>query len=553
MKDTTRENLSRRGFLAGAGVLGLGALAACTPSGKETSNGDGGGSGGAGGGAEPTWDKTVDVLVVGSGTVAIAGLVAKELGAGDVLLIEKANVWGGTTATSGGGLWIPGAYCQAAENITDDIEAAVKYAISCSFGRCDPKLPETYVRNANPFIEWTRDAFGWEWGLNGHGFFQDYFEPIEGFLANGRGNVGLAGLNGPGFWAVVQEKATELGVEVMMETAGTSLYTNEDGDIIGVKAKAGSGDLNIKVNKAVFLGTGGFDHNPDMVRRYQPVRPYISNAAPGNTGDGQNMGVAIGADLGTMDKNWGLPCFYPANDWSIDKDPLFEFTGNDWATYRGKPNAVVVNKYGRRFGNEASAYAVFNRSWESWDSYRLEYTNLPAYFICDATYLEHYTLPGQKAVGDPVPEFFTQAETLAELAGKLGIDESGLLAEIAEFNTAAAEGNDPRFGRGSKNFDRQTSGDATGRDLPNSCLAPLEKGPFYGAIYVPGTCGTNGGLVVNEKAQVLRTDGSAIKGLYAVGNCSSGWVGGSYCGGGMTVGQGCVMSWIGVKHALNAE
>jgi succinate dehydrogenase/fumarate reductase flavoprotein subunit len=542
-------SMSRRGFLAGAGVIALGAagLAGCSPDGGVVA------ASGDGGGGEPNWDKTVDILVIGSGTVAIAAVVAKQLGGGDVLVVEKANVWGGTTATSGGGLWIPGAYCQADEGITDDIEAAVKYAVACSFDRCDPKLPETYVRNANPYIEWTRDNLGWEWGLNGHGFFQDYFEPMEGFLANGRGNVGLAGLMGPGFWAIVQEKAAELGVEVMMETAGTALYTNAEGNVIGAKASASSGDINIKVNKAVFLGTGGFDHNPDMISRYQAVRPYISNAALGNTGDAQNMGAAIGADLGIMDKNWGLPCFYPAGNWSANNETLFEFVGNDWAMYRGKPNAVVVNEQGRRFGNEASAYAVFNRGWEAWDSGKLKHANLPAYFICDASFLEYYTLPGQAAVGDPLPEFFTQADTLDELAAKLGIDATGLVEEIASFNADAVTGVDTRFGRGSKSFDIQTSGDATGRELANSCLAPLEKAPFYGALYVPGTCGTNGGLKVDEHAQVLRTDGTPIGGLYAVGNCSAGWVGGSYCGGGMTVGQGSVMSWVGVKHALGAE
>ena len=147
-----------------------------------------------------------------------------------------------------------------------------------------------------------------------------------------------------------------------------------------------------------------------------------------------------------------------------------------------------------------------------------------------------------------------QADTLEELAGKLGIDPAGLTAEIAAFNENAVKGTDPVYHRGEKHLDINTTGVMAGSrtDLANPVLAPLATGPFYGAIYVPGTCGTAGGLTINENAQVVNTAGEPIEHLYAVGNCSSGVSGGTYVHGGISLGSGGVMSWVAVNHAMGA-
>ena len=155
--------------------------------------------------------------------------------------------------------------------------------------------------------------------------------------------------------------------------------------------------------------------------------------------------------------------------------------------------------------------------------------NIPAYFICDAACWATYSLPGHTvgAVGDgedsyfnetyggeasdpsEVPAHFVKADTLEELAEKLGIDAAGLAAEIATFNENAAKGVDPVYHRGEKHLDINTTGVMAGSrtDLANPVLAPLATGPFYGAVYVPGTCGTAGGLTINENAQVVNVNG----------------------------------------------
>lgn len=545
-------SITRAEFLKGAALVGVGigtagVLAGCAPN-------------DSGSGTTMTWDKEVDVLIVGSGSVAFAGLAAKDAGAESVLIVEKLDVWGGTTGLSGAGMGIPVNYVAREMGIEDTREKAIAYITAASEGRSNDELIAAYVDNGNAFLEWTRDTFGWKWGFPGGETFQDYYEPIEGFLPFGRGAVtpinedtrGGGGDLHP--WQKLKAQLEENGVEILMETAVKRLVKDDSGAVVGVVAADKDG-AEIKIGaKGVILGTGGFDHNAQMRAAYLTLPIMVTNASPGCTGDGHRMGMEIGADLGTMASCWGLPCFLP-EPVNAPAEIKYDFTSNDWASYRGHPGAVVVNKHGRRFGNEASVYATFNRSFEQWDSGLKEYRNLPAYFICDSTYTAYYTFPGAKAPGE-IPEWVASANTLEELAGKLGIDQVGLIDEIAAFNANAADGLDPVWHRGEYAIDKTTSnlyknyGGPDRTDLKNPALAPVAVGPFYGAMYGPGTCGTNGGLRINKNAQVLHVSGEPIPGLYAAGNCAMSVSGGAYAHGGMTVGSGAVMSWLAVRHVM---
>lgn len=534
-------NLSRKDFLkasmlTGLGVLGAGALTTQAFA-DETSS-------------EINWDREVDVLVVGSGTGAVAAIAAKDAGAESVLIIEKLDRWGGTSGVSGQGFWIPVNYVAAEMGLEEDNrEDAIKYIMAASDYRADQKLVETYVDNANLWLEWTRDTFGWNWGFGSGNMFQDYYEPYEGFRAFGRGSLSVQDEDPTQrMWVKMQALTEELGIDVELGTAAEKLITDAEGAVIGIATSAGE---NIKVNTCVVLATGGFDHNPEMIKENLPYPIYVSNAAEGNTGDGHKMGTAVGASVAFMDGSWGVPCYLPA-----PFDPAagmkLDYLGNDWGLYRGCPNSIIVNKYGKRFANESMAYAPFNRTFAQWDSGKLEYTNIPAFFICDSEYTTYYALPGQKAPGDPLPELVVQADTLEELAEKLGIDATGLVAEIEAFNAEAEAGIDSKFHRGERAYDQAIPEIMSGgaRELANIALGPVAAGPFYGMICVPGMCGTNGGLKTNEFAQVLNADGEPINGLLAVGNCAASIFGGAYAGGGTTLGSGAVMGWLGVRHAL---
>ena len=550
----SRRQLLKGSMLAGAGALSLGFLGSCAP--KNTEGTESGSS-------SQTWDKEVDILVVGSGTAAIAAASAKGYDPDlSVLIIEKGAFFGGTTATSGAALWIPLNYWAVNEGYKDSKERALEYMVTASAGRCDPELCRVYIDNGYKYLEWTRDTFGWNWVFGGGA---DYLqglpgnEPDDFFGRTVKVELDDSGVSYSGmvFWPQLRILLEDLNTEIMMETTGKTLLTDDDGRVIGAVASTTAGrEIRIKAHKGVVLGTGGFDFNPEMITRFQAIRPYVSNSVQTNTGDGQNMGTAVGGALSLMELNWGLPAFLPgkfSKDFDKYAKTVYDFEHNDWLQYRGKPNAAVFNKQGRRFGNEATAYPIFNRSFATWNSYTYEFENIPAFFICDSEYFRYYTVPGQSAVGDPIPEYMVQADTLEGLAGILGIDAQGLAQEIEGFNEDCKTGVDSKYHRGENFLEKTISGDYAGRELLNKCLAPIQTPPFFGATYVPGTCGTNGGLVINSHAQVLGTDNAPIEGLYAVGNCSAGVSGGTYMGSGMTVGSGSVMSWLAVQHMLGKE
>lgn len=532
----SRRNFLRKSALLGAGLVAAGGLSACAPKvAGETENT-----------GEAKFDKEVDVIVVGSGTAIFAALSAKDAGAESVLVLEKNVTFGGTSALSGGGFWIPMNYRMADAGLEDNREDAYKYLKAVSADQGDDTLINAYLDNAPKMVEWSRDKLGLKWYNNqeaqGNKNYQDYYE-VPGFRAFGRTIYFSKGEDPYKYgmpWQILRTTAEGMGIEIMTETAAKDLITNAAGEVIGVHAEGTSGAMAIKAKKGVILGTGGFDYNKAMTAAFLRTPIFASNAVTTNTGDGHLMGMALGADLRNMQSYWGLP-FYP-----LDEEKLIGEA--DWQTYRGKPGSIVVNKHGERIGNEAAAYHVFDRSFSAWDSGAFEWRNIPAFWIADSLYANSWFFPGSNYTQGVVPDWVVKADTLEELCDKLGIDKDGLNATLAVFNPNAAEGKDPVFHRGEYQFDLNTSTNPYLTDLKNGCLAPIAVAPFYGAKYAPGTCGTNGGLRINENAQVLKVDGTPIPRLYAVGNTSGSVMGAAYPGGGSTLGAGGVFSYLAGKH-----
>ncbi len=535
--------VSRRTFLKktamiGAGLAAATTLNACAP--KQA---------GVASSKQPKWDKEVDVLVLGSGTASMAAIAAKDAGAEKVTIIEKGPAFGGTSALSGGGMWIPNNYLMQAQGIEDNKADALKYLQNVTGGQSNDELMNAYLDNAPKLLEWLRDKFGFEFALGGSAY-NDYYQ-VPGYRPFGRSIYFAkdgASVGGAGGWQVVRATCDKLGIEILLNTTGKQLYTNDDGEVIGVLATGQDGtDIAIHATKGVIIGTGGFDYNKDMTMAFLRGPVMASVAVQTNTGDGHLMGMAIGADLRNMNESWGLP-FFP-----LDLDKMQGEA--DWQVYRGKPGAVVVNKYGERIGNEACAYDLFQRSFYYWDSGKFEWRNIPAYFICDSTFPANYPMPGANYKMGVIADWMKPYDTLEDLAKDMGIDVDGLNATLAVFNENAKNGVDPIWHRGEYDFDKGTAGDQSGNrtDLKNNCLAPIETGPFYAAQYVPGTCGTNGGLRINGSAQVLDVWGKPIPRLYAVGNTSSSVMGAAYPGGGSTVGAGSVMGMLAGQHAASLE
>ncbi len=525
----SRRNFLKRTALAGAGMAVV--VSGCAPKTEAA-------------GSNLEWAKEADIVVVGSGTVAVAALTAAKEGA-KVIVLEKNIAFGGTTALSGGGFWVPNNHAMKAKGIEDSREGAIKYMKRVTENQSTDELIEIYVDASPEMTKYLEDSFNWTFDTGSTPAYADYYVG-EGSVPYGRTLYMYKDGSQVGAGVMYQEyKAAleSLGVEILMETAGKKLVTNEAGEVIGIIAEANGAEIAIKANKAVILGTGGFDFNKEWTQHFLRGPIFFSNAVQTNTGDGHIMGMELGASLRNMNESWGLPGFV------MDAEKLLGEV--DWQMYRGKPGAIVVNKHGERIGNEACPYEQFQRAFYFYDTGRFEWRNIPSYFIVDSSYTEYYFLPGSGYQVGVIPDWFVKADTLEELAEKLGIDYTGLQATLDVFNPNALEGIDPVWHRGENPFDLNTAGDYMGRtDLKNVCLAPIEKGPFYGAPYYPGTCGTNGGLQINKNGQVLHLSGQPIPRLYAVGNTSGSVMGAAYPGGGATLGAGFTFGYLAAKHAI---
>jgi len=328
------------------------------------------------------------------------------------------------------------------------------------------------------------------------------------------------------------------GVPLWLETALDELITR-DGAVIGVRATRQAGGKNesvtIRARKGVVMAAGGFEQNPTMRKQFfgEKATSDWTSGSEGNTGDGINAGVAIGAATDLMDDLWWMPSSLPP-DLGAPSIIVFE---------RGLPHMMIVNAKGQRFANEALPYNELGRIIYEDDS-------PPAHMVFDHTYRSRYALgtmpPGMTPERYVEQGYIKRADTLEDLARKAGIDPAALAQTVARFNAMAAAGKDEDFGKGESAFDRY-SGDPSNK--PNPCLGPIARPPFYAMQVVGGDLGTKGGLLMNEHAQVMREDGSIIDGLYAAGNCSACVMGNYYPGAGGTIGPAMTFGYLAALHA----
>lgn len=531
------KNFSRRDFLRTAGTTGAIAATAGILTVPDRL------AAAAAPAAQVTFDREADVVVIGSGTGNVPAIKAAVDGL-KALVIEKGAHVGGTTAISGGGLWIPNNYQMQAAGIADSREDALEYLHRATFGQSSEDMLETYVDNCNTMIEFLR-SLGIEFQLAT--WFNDYYPEFPGGKPLGRQLAPVSTIEGAsGGGALIQmlhRAAEERGVEYMVETTAKRLIVDESGAVVGVTVESGGQEINIQAHRGVVLATGGFDHNADMVASFLRGPVYYPSAVETNTGDGHIMGMALGAGLRNMNEVWGWPVYYN-EDYQVSIPAL--------AYEIGKPGTIVVNKHGHRFMNEASAYDTAVRTFYTWDNGAQEYMNIPGYLITDSVNRANYTL-AYTASGAEVPAWIKKADTLAELAEMLDIDAEVLQTTVDKFNEGAAQGLDPEFHRGESAFDKQTGGDNQRTDIANPCLAPVSEPPFYAVLLWPGALGTSGGLQINTKAQVLDVWGNPIPRLYAIGNVSGAVMGAGYPGGGATIGSGMTYGFLAAEDLNTLE
>jgi 3-oxosteroid 1-dehydrogenase len=293
------------------------------------------------------------------------------------------------------------------------------------------------------------------------------------------------------------------------------------------------------------LAAGGFDHRMDMRWKFQSesLGANLSLGADTNTGDAIRIAQEMGAGIDLMDQSWWFPAVAPLPD----KAPAVMLAE------RSLPGSLIVDQNGNRFANESCDYMSFGQR-----VLELERSGNPVesmWIVFDQKYRNSYVFAADLFPRMAIPQSWydggiaCRAEGFADLANQIGLPPAKLSETIRRFNEAASGGIDSDFHRGESAYDRYY-GDPT--ITPNPNLRPLRRGPFYAVKMVLSDLGTCGGLRTDGRARVLREDGSAIGGLYAIGNTAANAFGATYPGAGATIAQGLVYGYIAAKDAATA-
>jgi succinate dehydrogenase/fumarate reductase flavoprotein subunit len=530
---------------------------------------------------------TYDVAVLGSGAAGLTAALAAAADGATVAVFEKADLLGGTTALSGGTIWIPGNRFASEAGIADSAEQGLKYLESLSLGMMLPELAAALVAGGPRFIEFieanTELRFqlvpGYpdyhperpgglpgggrsiEVGLFSFAGLQEWEDRIAGdirrMLIREMPLGGGTGVLPPGILAERQAAKLEglgralvggllkaclrRGAHVATRSRGVRLLS-AGGAVTGVEIETPAGAAPVSA-RAVILATGGFECDAALVRDF--LRGPLTRAigAPSDTGDGLRMAMRVGAQLGNMREAWWAPVVsFPGHRRDGARNGLLT------SRERALPGAIMVNRYGRRFANEAANYNAFGGAYHQLDAARFEYVNLPSYLIFSQSTVDRFGVFGG-APGDRVPQWVTGAGTLDELAGALGIPAPQLRATVERFNKDAASGVDPDFGRGESAYDRFPGGRVLDPDSPFSTLGPLEP-PFYAVEIESSALGTKGGPRTDAEGRVLDVDGVPIPGLYAAGNVMASPAGMVYGGAGATLAVAGVWGYYAGRAAV---
>ena len=546
-------------------------------------------------------EREFDVVVVGAGGAGMtAALAARARHGLETLVVEKSGWFGGSTARSGGGVWVPGNYALRAAHQADTAEQAKLYLESIVGDEVPAVRRETFIDRGPEVLDFVRDhtPVRLQWVPD----YADYQPERPGGRPAGRSvepvpmdasllgeelarlhppyskapsnlivtqadfrkiSLGMRTVRGPLTMMKVSAQRIAAGlrhrrmyamgaaltiglrkglidaaVPVEYDTELTDLLV-EGGRVTGIVVRRNNSTETetIRARRGVVLGSGGFERNLELREKHQasPVDTDWSTGAPANTGGGILAGIAAGADTALLDEAW----------WG----PTIPLPGRPWfcLSERNLPGSIIVNGAGKRFMNEALPYVEAVHEMQRGQATGI--SHVPSWLVFDQRYRNRYLFAGlgprQPFPGKWLKEgIVRRAPSLQELAAEIGVPGDALHETVTRFNGYATTGVDADFHRGESAYDRYYS-DPTVK--PNPSLHAIDQGPFYAVKLVPGDLGTKGGLVTDERARVLRADGSAIPGLYAAGNASSAVMGRTYAGPGATIGPAMVFGYLAAE------
>lgn len=510
---------------------------------------------------EGTWDTICDVVVVGSGAGAMAGAVHAASRGLRTLVLEKTARLGGTSAYSGASLWLPGSAVQRRAGVADSTESARTY-LRALLGDRDEEKREAFLESAPRVVaDLERDpAIEFEWrpfpeyfarpgrvetgrSINPLDLPADRLGPLLDLVRPevGRDRAGLPHRDAP----LTAGRALIGRLLLALTSGGTgSVRTGvrvtelvvEDGRIVGVVGETDDGPIRVRAERGVLLAAGGFEGDAGMRARHGVPGSAEWTMAPrgANTGDAIRAAMAVGADTELMDQGWWCPGMR-----SPDGSAAFTLG------FRG---GVVVDVHGARFANESQPYDRMGRAMAAAPG------RVPAYLVFDSRYggaVPALSQPARSTEEQLASGSLTSADTLTELAERLGLPSGALEATVDRFNGFAARGVDQDFHRGEDPYDLFFADRSL--DHPNPCLVPLERAPYRAVPLVLSDLGTKGGLRTDTEARVLDRSGAAIPGLYAAGNTSASFTAGHYPAPGVPIGSAMAFSHRAVRHMVGDD
>lgn len=557
------------------------------------------------------FDHTVDVLVVGSGGGGMTAALAADAFGLDTLIIEKSAHFGGSTALSGGGIWVPGAPAQRKAGYVPDPDGVVEYLRQITGGLVSDARLRQYVDTAPEMMEFLEKRSPWFEFVWKPGY-ADYYPELPGGSAQGstinvpaidlrklgdeeqhllqplalapkgiwfapkdlrlfyqvrqnwRGKAVLvkliwrmfrARVFGDRMAAIGQSLAARMrlalkqhDVPLWLDSPMSELITDVDGAVIGAVVERDGHQQRIRARHGVILAAGGFDHDIQWRRQHLPLlEKDWSFGNPASMGDAIRAGEKVGGSTDLLDEAW----WFPAICWP---DGRLQFMLNE----RMMPSQFVVNGEGKRFINEAAPYMDFAHAMIEGQNSGV--THIPCWLITDNRSFHRYVVAGHL----PIPKIPFAPVPTGWKVPKAWL-ESGVVHEGNSFEELAGKIGVPpaqlrqtadRFNELARkgHDDDFNRGDSAYDNyygdptLPNPNLHPLGEPPYYAFQIILGDLGTSGGLRTDEYARVLRADDGVIKGLYAVGNTSAAVMGRSYAGAGATIGPAMTFGYVAAKH-----
>jgi 3-oxosteroid 1-dehydrogenase len=558
------------------------------------------------------WDKEVDVVVVGSGAGGMLSALVAAKNRAEVLIVEKDRRWGGTSATSGGGIWIPGSDQARAAGFEDNLDDAFRYLRALSAPNVPDANIRAYVNNGANMLRWvtanTRVVYtaqpypdyhaenpgGSVTGYRTHlpemfdgtllgadlktqrfpspaaslfGYLNWTFAETYQLLYRGKGwatglarNMAKYWFDWPFRFSSRKDRRLTLGNAL---TGGLRLALNEAGVPLWlstpmrelVREEGRVVGLVVERNGKPFrirarkgVILAAGGFDKNQAMRTANAPLYSSAQLSGGVTSNTGDSIVAGQAVGAATMNMH-------SAWAA---PVFYVPGEDRGRLvtieRALPGCIMVSQSGTRYLNEAASYHIVGQQMARRHAEHGDAS--PSWMVFDARYRHDFPMgPLLPLVPDwlqssGVRKIMKKGRTIAELAKAMGVDPAQLDQTIGRFNASAAKGEDPEFHRGEAAYDKMY-GDY--RHQPNPCLRPLTEAPFYAMPIYPGDIGTNGGLSTNARAQVVDGEGNAIAGLYAVGNNAASAMGESYPGAGVTIGPAMTFGYIAARDMTGAN